>query len=356
MMLSQDLLSLIATGIVLWFESRGIEGNFGKMPRQLRRGLNLLSAHPQTKQKIYDRGDVVRVFSQPIDRWYTIDEKEKKYFIEPLILDGMPSDLCYEMCVDGFDTEGELQQRKIIDILKECARYGDEDDYVKIRRFIIEHPIVNNIEIDNFIRKYTLFDQELRKAYAKVREFYEEIPYHVQNNNQVHTCDYCGWTVASKHGTTICSSSVCKALKGHEKLKLVQVDKNTRRLKKGVMQYICLPGKPELSLQKKLEKLGIKIKLWPSFDLYDLEVQFDNEKWAIDVKDYSNPYVLVSKITSFEPTECTKNLIVVPRDRGRLYKGYKQVLKNVEPQGFKFLMEDDFIKRVKEQLINEKLC
>lgn len=350
----KDLLSLLATGIILWFEQGEKKNNFGQIPRQLKRGINLLSVSTKFKGTLTHRGDFVTVFSKPIGEWFDLRNDMEGISDGVLIIDGVPSDLCYEWCVEGIDTEGELQQRHILEIMQCCGGEGQRD-YVEIRRFIIEHPIIHAEELEAFIKSKSQFNQDLRKTYSLLNIFYEPLPFYSIQNRRIEVCKHCGWTITSRGGKKKCISEKCRALGGLEKSIWMDVTPDLRRLTRGAMRYIALPGRPELSLQKKLEKLGVQIKLWPKLDLYDLEIEFSDTKWAVDVKDYSNPYNLIHKVTHFDLTECSKQYVVVPKERGKLFKGYKQILNRQEPADFRFLMEDELIKRVKEHLTDEKL-
>ena len=121
------------------------------------------------------------------------------------------------------------------------------------------------------------------------------------------------------------------------------------------MRYTALPGIPELNLKNRIEKLGLEVILYPNFDQYDLEVKFKDCSWAIDVKDYGNPYNLIHKIKDFEPNNCEKSFIVVPNKRCRLNKDYKYILASKEVIGFEYIIEENLIKRIKEKINSEKL-
>jgi hypothetical protein len=46
-----------------------------------------------------------------------------------------------------------------------------------------------------------------------------------------------------------------------------------------------------------LEALGLDVELWPAFDRYDLRIVFPNrEVWAVDVKDWANPFLLARRV------------------------------------------------------------
>ncbi|WP_257789695.1 hypothetical protein [Clostridium isatidis] len=269
--------------------------------------------------------------------------------------DGSPTDFCYEIAIDTNDLEGELDQKIILDVISDFKAYGKEEDYRLFRTFLIKNPISTRDKIDDFIMKNSKYDSKLKKVYAKIYEFYEDIPKHYIIKNNIEVCNYCSWTIINKNNDKYCISEYCKANMGIEKSKCIQYESNKVRIKRGVMRYISLPGIPEINLNNKLEKLGVSVTLYPNFDEYDLEICFSIDKWAIDVKDYGNPYILVSKVKSFEPNNCEKSFIVIPDKRFILNKDYKDILLSKNPIGFEYIIERELIKKVKEKINNEKL-
>lgn len=345
----RDLIRLIATGIVRWYEAGQINGNLAKMPEQLKRGINILCAQIPLPLSINNRIEMVQAFSKPIGE-LQLQETCIAYDEEVLIVDGMPSDICYEIAIDERDPQGSIEQVKIMEIANELRTYGSQRDYVNIRVFIIQNPIVEEEQIDNFIRRHTEFNADLRRIYSKIKLFYEDIPYHAKQDEKIKVCNHCGWTIQERNNVTTCISNLCKAEDAHVKATIKQTTLGMKRLKRGAMRYLCFPGKPELELKKKIEKKGIQVELWPYFDKYDLEVNFKDEKWALDVKDYSNPYHLIEKVTEFPATMCSRNFIVIPKKRLRLHKGYKKILKSEQPIGFQFIGEDDLLKMINKKV------
>lgn len=347
---SKSLISLLATGIVIWFESAERNKNLAFIPRQLKRGLNILAGRYSIVIK--DRTDMVETFSKEIGTWFEVDNM---FSGEKLIEDGIPSDFAYEIAADRYDTEGELDQIKIIDVLKESSLFGKEEDYVDFRRFLIENPISSKDKIKKYIREKGRYYPEMQKTYSKLYEFYEEVPDRNHCGGKLKICSYCGWTLLEKKGSIRCVSNICRALGGVEKYKELCADGAELRLKRGAMKFISLPGKPEIEIMRKIEKLGLKVRLWPEFDKYDLEIEFDNERWAVDVKDYSNPHVLVGRIKEFPINDCQKAIVVVPRRRCLLDKSFKYVIDAENPEGFTFMTERALFKAIKEKISDEKL-
>jgi len=340
--------SLLAKGLKDLYEKE--EKNYSKLNPKLKRAINILAG--ESGIIVEDRTDMITKFSKKIGEWY---KEDSIYKDETFIEDGMPTDFCYEIALDTKDIEGELEQRVILKIKNEFRAYGKEKDYKNFRSYLVKNPISSREKLEKFILKNSGYNSKLKKVYARIYEFYEEIPPHYINNNNIEVCNYCGWTIINKNKDKHCVSDYCKANFGVEKSKIKPYEKNMLRLKRGVMRYTALPGIPELNLKNRIEKLGLEVILYPNFDQYDLEVKFKNSSWAIDVKDYGNPYNLIHKIKDFEPNNCEKSFIVVPNKRCKLNKDYKYILASQEVIGFEYIIEENLIKRIKEKINSEKL-
>lgn len=336
------IIYLIAKGIIIVYEKS--DSNFTVLPRELKRAINILGA--KYNIIIKDRGNMVELFSKPIEEWLS---QNSIYGSERFIEDGIPTDFCYEMSIDTNDIEGELDQVNILNIKNYFKINGKEEDYTKFRSFLIKNPISTKEKLEEFILKNSKYDSELKKGYAQIYEFYEDIPQHYIINNMIEVCNYCGWTIVNKRNEKHCISDYCKANMGVEKSKSTKYCNNLVRVKRGVMRYISLPGIPELSLKEKLTKLGLEVILYPNFDEYDIEVNFKYSRWAIDIKDYGNPYSLVRNVKSFAANSCSKSFIVIPNKRYSLNKDYKYIMKAEEPINFEYIVERDFIKKLRRR-------
>jgi hypothetical protein len=169
-----------------------------------------------------------------------------------------------------------------------------QQEYVLLRRFLIEHP-------------YTTIE-ELRKTFSKTRfisleevgELYEDCLTNVSHWN----CDRCG-PLTEKYRLRGIKPSVCN---DHRKnlsyVQQISWQRGLRRIKHGIHCRVCLPGIPEMRLFCALEKLHEQhpdhlcaVHVYPGIDRYDLQLHFsDGFIWAVDVKDYPNPYNLAPKL------------------------------------------------------------
>lgn len=100
-------------------------------------------------------------------------------------------------------------------------------------------------------------------------------------------------------GSTVCCTGSCR-LPGRPGRDAIPADSgHFRRLKKGIMRFIALPGRGEIQLARKCEEFHLTYELWPEMDIYDLSVQIPGAGdtwWAVDVKAYRHPGQLVRHI------------------------------------------------------------
>jgi len=100
------------------------------------------------------------------------------------------------------------------------------------------------------------------------------------------------------------------------------------------------------------------VELWPNFDSYDLRIVFpDDEAWAIDVKDWKDPFLLARKVKPQDPPIAsdppwTQAYFVFPDDRKQQRSDYKRAFCNHTglPKQIKAKFEKELIKDVKRKL------
>jgi len=109
----------------------------------------------------------------------------------------------------------------------------------------------------------------------------------------------------TEKGNLICAEERCRAKGVSEQGKAFPQKQQVLWLKRGLRRFIAAPGRAELRLAESLEKLGksrLKVELWPNFDSYDLRIVFnDGEAWAVDVKDWADPFLLGNKVKQKNP-------------------------------------------------------
>lgn len=233
-----------------------------------------------------------------------------------------PSSDCYEYL--------EMQDNDIMNgtderILYEKIIVLGQETYCRIRKYIIEHPIIS---IDER-RSMSLELADAPDAKDAFQFAYEEIL------EDSYRCPCCGWTMTrGKYGYN-CHSSHCTDIIPNltDDMKLDVAGGGLYRLKKGVMRYFAAPGKLELDIAVFCEKKKICWELWPQMDRYDVELQFsDGEIWEIDVKAYRNPITLRTKILNdngFPEGNYARGYYVIPDEYTANQKNYTAIINRV---------------------------
>ncbi len=230
----------------------------------------------------------------------------------------IPSSECYEFL--------DTQDKDIISGTDERVLYEKmfllgQDAYCRLRRYLIEHPIIT-IDEKRMMRVELADDRMGREAF----EFaYEEI------TEESFRCPYCGWTMTrGKYGFN-CHSPHCTDIVPEltDNMKL-DISSGMFRLKKGIMRYFAQPGKLELAIADFCEKKKLSWTLWPYMDKFDVEIRFsDGEVWEIDAKAYRNPITLRTKIQNdngFPVGDYTRGYFVVPSEYTLGQRNYTAVV------------------------------
>jgi hypothetical protein len=284
----------------------------------------------------------------------SLSEEASRYLYEELLertkLSNSASAVAQQIAIENF------QFQKILERLQEIYNtdhYPEQvqQEYVWLRRFLIENPYTTTVQL----RK--VFSQTRHLSIQEVGELYEEC----EENEPCWNCDRCG-PLFEKYGQLRgIKPSACN----DHRQDLPYVQKLTwkqglRRLKFGIHWRICLPGIPEMRLFKVLEDLQSNyseqlcaIHLYPGIDRYDLQLCFCNgSNWAVDVKDYRDPYNLAPKLTSLfgeGDLHYDESFYVIPNQRLQQREDYLEILREQAkklPSSTHLLSETAFGKRV----------
>ena len=166
-----------------------------------------------------------------------------------------PSSECYEYL--------ESQDNDIMDGTDERVLYEKiivlgQETYCRIRRYIIEHPIIS-IDERRAMSLELADNPDAREAFQFA---YEEI------RENSYRCPCCGWTMTCGKYGYICHSSHCVDTIPNltDDMKLDASGGGLYRLKKGIMRYFAAPGKLELDIVAFCQKKNIHWVLWPQLD------------------------------------------------------------------------------------------
>lgn len=184
----------------------------------------------------------------------------------------------------------DAQEPNVIEGVDEHTLYDDlsqlsQDDYCFLRQYIIEHPVITITERRELLSDYS-DNPVTKRAIFHAYERFDE---------QAYRCPDCGWTMIKTKYGFICHSPNCETFKKPLEAcrKWDGANEEMYRLKKGIMRYIAVPGKPELEVAHVCQKYKLDFSLWPEMDKYDVEIRFpDGDVWEIDAKTYRNPWLL----------------------------------------------------------------
>lgn len=320
--------ALIAKGLIEKEQLLQTEPTRYPYSKALQHGINMFLAASQwagcqTSIQYADETSFLAHFiTRPIEAWFTewnpevVDELNLQE--EPFYAYGSfayqragnvytPSADCYEFLeTQDNDIMAGTDER----ILYEKMSVLDQETYCKVRRYIIENPI---IALED--RREMSLDLADNPAARDAFQFaYEEI------TEDSYRCPQCGWTmVPGKYGyschSTHCTDTIPELT---DEMKLDISAGDLYRLKKGVMRYFAAPGKLELEIVAFCERKKLRWTLWPQMDRYDVEIQFsDGEVWEIDAKAYRNPIALRTKIQNddgFPKGEYARGYFVIPSE------------------------------------------
>lgn len=269
-------------------------------PQALRLGLSRLAAAMLRAgtYPVYSVDGAVRMMQKPVGDW-EVSPSPPEHIAGVTLMDGEYITEDAEECIVlNADVAGELTQRIMLRAIEICRTRGHQDGYVHFRRFIIEHPVVTQLELIDGLD--TLADDNLRTL---MNEAYEEVPGSKSPGGVVPTCVRCGWTllrgVNRKPGW--CPNRRCRQLDGILPARYPASHPSglgLRRVLAGLARYTTQPGQLELSLYRSLSKLNqLRVELWPGYDNYDIGITFpDGEVWAVDCKDSARPGVLAARL------------------------------------------------------------
>lgn len=240
--------------------------------------------------KMHEQCFITEYAMQPVSQWFAgwenaaekLDlENQGFYHLGALVGDsGFHTFHVNDDCEDYIeyvekDIIAGIEQRAVYDCLKELS----QDEYVNLRKYIIEHSQISFEEL----RKLKLIFSQNDMALQAIENAYEEI------------MDDC-----YVQGELTC----------------IRGEAGILRLKRGVMKYISEPGQLELEIYNYCMKHKVQSVLWPEMDKYDIEITFPNgDVWAIDAKAIKEPYFLKENIIrdgGFPDGNYKKGLYVIP--------------------------------------------
>ena len=345
----QKAFAFIASGLVEKEKLLKISPNRYPYSQNLQRGINMFLAAcldmGQLGENVFKYADessfLVRYINKPICDWFEDWDQDALVYHEiatqpfyaygPFAYRRGKTDVytATEECIEFLST----QEFNIIEGTDERALYEkiiqlSQDDYCRVRKYIIQNPIITIDNRRDFLLKYA-DNANVKEAFNLAYE---------QFDGTYTTCAACGWTMTEGVYGYSCVSEHCLEHMS-EVADEMKIDASTEpiyRLKKGIMRYFAQPGKLEMEIAKFCEKKKLEYALWPQKDRYDIEIRFkDGEVWEIDAKAYRNPISLCAKIKKdggFPLGNYKYGYYVVPTEYTTNKKNYTSIINKVIEQ------------------------
>ncbi|MCT7952922.1 hypothetical protein NG798_24280 [Ancylothrix sp. C2] len=266
---------------------------------------------------------------KPFEEW-GVEVDQEIDGSDTLLFLGEPTELTIELAeAFGGSTLSQEQSRIATILLQRCQAHPQGTQiYTKFRRFIVEHPVLSNQELveakGNFGLGIGLSDL--------LEECYEIAPLCYQLEGNFYACPYCHALAAVDREQAIANPNCNRCPPGRRLKKKVKLSNDSLKLKRGIERFWFYPGRSEIRLYEKLTELGLQVELYPDRDHYDLRVTFpDSKVWALDLKDYYNPYLLLKRLGD-EPLPkeppWDEAYIVIPNERKKERPAYLKELKS----------------------------
>jgi hypothetical protein len=266
---------------------------------------------------------------KPFEEW-GVEVDEEIDSSDTLLFLGEPTELTIELAeAFGGSTLSQEQSRIATILLQRCQAHPQGAQiYTKFRRFIVEHPVLSNHEL---VEAKGYFGLGIGLS-DLLEECYEIAPSCYQLGGNFYACPYCHALAAVDREQAIANPNCNRCPRGRRLKKKVKLSNDSLKLKRGIERFWFYPGRSEIRLYEKLTELGLQVELYPERDRYDLRVRFpDGKVWALDLKDYSKPYLLLKRLGD-EPIPkdppWDEAYIVVPNERKKERPAYLKELKS----------------------------
>ena len=301
--LPEDILILhfIATGL-LQLRDRVDQDRFIRLPYPyaLQRGLDRLNAYCFRKEfpLVLSMVELFEWCRRPFSEWPLNYELAELDGSDILLDETFTTGICDSLACVSSDIDADLSEQLFIDaVFSLCKKAKKQESYVAFRRLFIEHPVLTDLTFhEQFLLQPSLklLKELLSEAYELASEEY------LFDDGYYYGCPYCnGLLLPLRNGQrSVCENEFCRRTPKFKQPLPYQPDQGVKRLKRGLRRYISLPGQAEVWLAQQLSDLRIAVELWPEFDSYDICARFPDGKtvWAIDVKDWANPYLLAHHV------------------------------------------------------------
>jgi hypothetical protein len=321
-------------------------------PFALQRGLDRLVVACLRQSKTPPQGipDLIEWCRSPLASWPLAMPDEAIGAKDSLLIGDFPTSICDDWTYDKQDVEAELTQANIMrSALNACAEADSSDAYRAFRALLIRQPVLTAFELQQHLMR-----PELDILREHVKAAYAPAPLAAVVDGHYHCCGTChNLLLQTTSGQLECEDERCRSKPTAGRT--IPYREEVVWLRRGLRRFIAAPGRAELQLSEKLEELGLQVELWPGLDSYDLRVTFaDAEVWAVDVKDWANPFLLGRKVEPL-PKEPPWNraFFVVPDERLQQRADYIRAFQNACPNRgnlFQIASVSNFLRKVRKHM------
>lgn len=322
---------LIASGLVRLCEhvQRGEPITY-PYPFALQQGLNrlLVACIQKGISPVQGVPDLLDWCRRPIRSWglgLDLDEIDET---DTLLDDQLPTRVCEDWACASPDVEAELSEQRLMrSVLTTCRAANAQKAYTEFRKLLINCPVLTLQELQ---QKRSSPDLILLAEH--LREAYLEAPYSCLVDGRFYCCANCGnLLLRTTKGLLTCENERCRQGQTNIAQRSYGAEEGIFWLRRGLRRFVAAPGKCEMELYNKfMNEPGLAVELWPAFDAYDLRLTFpDRDVWAIDVKDWANPFLLARRVDPIPTTPpWTWAYFVFPDNRRSQRSDYVRAFRN----------------------------
>lgn len=226
-------------------------------------------------------------------------------------------------------SELDLREQLAFEALRSASEQvaGRQDEaYSNLRLWITEHPVTSVAQMRSFAR-----EEHLQVATNFLLACYEPVnPRHLING-ELHVCSTCGAPMRRSQGVSslfACTIPQCARFDVPVDSVAHDVGPETLIARAHILLYWVGPGLDESAIYRRAQKLGLAPRAYPGRDACDISL--DGDTVGVDVKSYSNPYVLAAKLnTSLGGLALYPTRIVAINDKVLVrFHGYLDILRN----------------------------
>ncbi len=274
--------------------------------------LTMLTAFPRTISDIFE------LFEKPLEQWWPgdtlppgIDPRFELLYegdldeqvIEFLLEYNLPSGTTLQ------DIQVILDNQLMVNILNTSRNAaitdsaGANSEYAAIRQYVITNPWTTTEAIRQQFRSLRYIKiQEVGALYQDSRSSNAMLLHQRPGmpTARYWNCTVCGPLYQRNNRLGSIKPSACAGrCPGPQGWQDIDPLSNTLVLKRGLHLRTHIPGVTEIQLYRWLtqdiqptQPLLQQVVLWPGVDRYDLLLKFREGIWAVDVKDYKDPFAL----------------------------------------------------------------